>query len=89
MGLKKMAIAVGLAALSSSIHAQSSVQVYGIVDAGVEFLNHVPVTGGGTGNVTRLSSGNVQSSRFGFRGSEDLGGGTVRDVRAGEWLFAG
>jgi predicted porin len=77
MSVKKMVIAVGLAALSSSIHAQSNLQVqlYGIADAGLEFLNHVPVAGGGTDNVTLLSSGNVQASRFGLRGNEDLGGG--------------
>jgi predicted porin len=70
-------IAVGLAALSSSIHAQSNqqVQLYGIADAGLEYLTHVPVAGGGTDNMTQISSGNIQSSRFGLRGSEDLGGG--------------
>jgi predicted porin len=75
MGMRKVVIAAGLAALSSAGHAQTQVQVYGIADAGLEYLTNVPVTGGGTDNMMQVTSGIIQSSRFGFRGSEDLGGG--------------
>jgi predicted porin len=73
----RLGVAVGAALFSTSLYAQTTVQVYGIADAGVEFLNHARVgsTGTETGNLTRLSSGNAQSSRLGFRGREDLGGG--------------
>jgi predicted porin len=54
---------------SASALAQSSVTLYGIMDAGVEISNH------GKGSLTRVISGGQFASRFGFRGSEDLGGG--------------
>jgi predicted porin len=54
-------------------HAQqSTVQVYGLMDAGVEHVNHANANGDG---VTRVVSGGKNTSRWGFRGSEDLGGG--------------
>lgn len=59
-------LAAGLA------HAQTNVTVYGIADAGVEFLTKA---GGDDDSVVRLSSGNLSGSRIGFRGTEDLGGG--------------
>ena len=52
--------------------AQDSVQLYGLVDAGVEALNHSAPDGGGT---VRLVSGGKNTSRWGVRGSEDLGNG--------------
>jgi predicted porin len=61
------ALAVGGAA-----HAQSNVQVYGLIDAGVEHLNHANAN---QGSVTKVISGGKNTSRWGFRGTEDLGGG--------------
>lgn len=75
MQSKKILTALGLAALAVPVYAQSSVEVYGIADVGVEFLNHVPVAGGGSKNLVGIQSGNIQTSRLGFRGTEDLGGG--------------
>lgn len=51
--------------------AQTSVTIYGIVDAGLEVINHASTAG----SVSRISSGNLSGSRIGFRGTEDLGGG--------------
>ena len=48
--------------------AQSSVTLYGVVDASVESVD-------GIDRVTRITSGNLSSSRLGFRGIEDLGAG--------------
>jgi predicted porin len=60
---------VALAALvSASAFAQSSVTLYGVVDASIENVK-------GAKSVTRVSSDNLASSRLGFRGVEDLGGG--------------
>ncbi|WP_133650437.1 porin [Paraburkholderia flava] len=56
-------------------HAQSSVTLYGIVDVGIEAVNHVPTSSKGSGTVVREASGNLSGSRWGFRGVEDLGGG--------------
>lgn len=72
---KAIAIAAAAAALSASAaHAQSSVAVYGIFDAGVEYLSHANVAGQ---SLTRMPSlaGGMFPSRLGFRGTEDLGGG--------------
>ena len=55
---------------SAAAHAQSSVSVYGIVDAAI-----VRETGGASGAITKVTSGAASASRIGFRGSEDLGGG--------------
>lgn len=76
MRLAIMTLAVG-AAFSMSAHAQSNVQIYGIADAGVEYVNKVRTGGPGsdTDSVLRLQSGNASASRIGFRGVEDLGGG--------------
>ncbi|WP_323121376.1 porin [Burkholderia alba] len=58
--------------LTPAAHAQSSVTLYGIMDAGVEFTNHAAKDGG---NAVRMKSGNKNTSRWGLRGVEDLGGG--------------
>ncbi|MDR7006230.1 putative porin [Paraburkholderia strydomiana] len=50
--------------------AQSSVTLYGIVDDGVNWNSN-----SGGHNLYNLSSGVIQGSRWGLRGSEDLGGG--------------
>jgi len=65
-----------LPALPATAQAEGSITLYGVVDAGVEYLTHVPNTGtGGSNNVVRVSAGNLSTSRWGLRGSEDLGGG--------------
>ncbi|MBN3760476.1 porin [Burkholderia sp. Ac-20365] len=51
-------------------HAQSSVTLYGIIDEG---LNYISNSGGG--KVVSVTSGVIQGSRWGLRGSEDLGDG--------------
>ncbi|KQQ32497.1 porin [Duganella sp. Leaf126] len=51
--------------------AQSNVTIYGIIDTGVEYLSNA----GPGGSALRVSSGGMNNSRLGFRGSEDLGGG--------------
>ena len=53
-------------------HAQSSVQVYGLIDAGVDYTTNANAA---KGSATRVISGGKNTSRWGFRGSEDLGGG--------------
>jgi predicted porin len=74
--MKKSALALAvLAALSlnQSACAQSTnVQVYGLIDAGVEAVNHA---GPNDGGMVRVISGGKNTSRWGLRGSEDLGGG--------------
>ncbi len=52
--------------------AQTSVTLYGVADIGLEFLNQANANGN---TLTRMSAGNVSGSRWGLRGTEDLGGG--------------
>jgi predicted porin len=54
------------------VRAQSSVTLYGIVDTGVQYYNNA--AGGGSVVGMPTLTGEVPS-RFGLRGSEDLGGG--------------
>jgi predicted porin len=61
--------------LSASAYAQSSVTLYGIADAGLEFLTGAPNAQGKASHLLREESGGVKSSRIGFKGAEDLGGG--------------
>ena len=55
-------------------HAQSSVTLYGISDVGIEYANHVP-SGKTSSSAVRQQSGNLAGSRWGLKGTEDLGGG--------------
>ena len=50
--------------------AQSTVTLYGLVDAGYN-----RVSGLRNGTVNTIASGIMEGSRFGFKGNEDLGGG--------------
>ncbi len=70
--MKKLAIALSLLPAAAAVQAQSNVTLYGLVDAGVEVVNHANAAGD---SVTRLTSGAMNTSRWGLRGSEDLGGG--------------
>ena len=66
--MKKSLIALAVLAASGAAMAQSSVTLYGIADAAVTYVN-------GLDNWTGLNSGANKTSRLGFRGVEDLGGG--------------
>ena len=74
--MKKSLIALAVLAASGAAMAQSSVTLFGVVDAGVG-----RVSAGGT-SVTGVTNSGLASSRLGFRGEEDLGGG----LKAGFWL---
>jgi predicted porin len=65
--------AAALAVAGAPAAAQSNVTLYGVVDVAVETLNNV---GGAGDRLTRMPSlTGYLPSRFGLRGSEDLGGG--------------
>jgi predicted porin len=69
--MKKSLLALTvLSAFAGAASAQTSVTVYGIVDAGLVFER-----GGAAGSVSKLGSGVQSGTRLGFKGSEDLGGG--------------
>lgn len=74
-----------LAGLHAWSCAQSSVQLYGIVDVGVEHLTNVGASGEDVTRMTSLTG--TFPSRMGFRGSEDLGGG-LRAIFTAEQGFS-
>lgn len=78
--MKKSLIALAVMAAAGAASAQSSVTLFGIVD-----VNYNYVKGDGNGHVSRLTDSGYNSSRLGFRGTEDLGGG----MSASFWLEAG
>lgn len=71
--MKKTVLALAAIAASSAAFAQSSVTLYGVVDASVESVKGN--TAGKSTTFNRVSSGNLATSRLGFKGVEDLGGG--------------
>jgi predicted porin len=77
--MKKSLVALAALALVGAASAQSSVTLFGVVDATVAFGN------GSVSNKTQLTNSGYNSSRLGFRGTEDLGGG----LNASFWLEAG
>ncbi len=96
--MKKTLVALATLALVSAASAQSSVVMFGVVDTSIGgFSNRAEDLNGPTLlNPTYLNRGSVKtsrtelrnsaynSSRFGFRGTEDLGGG----LAASFWLEA-
>ena len=71
--MKKSLIAVAALATSSVVMAQSSVTLYGVVDAGIGKIK----SGGGAGKAQMVSGElmNTSDNKLGFRGARDLGGG--------------
>src|ERR1700752_272014 len=82
--MKKTLLASALGLVALGAHAQSSVTLYGIVDTGLGWQNSStslsavgsakPSAGGRS--VVKMINGIWAGSRFGLKGSEDLGGGT-------------
>ncbi|MGI4983502.1 MAG: porin [Janthinobacterium lividum] len=75
--LRVTPLVASLATLAAgSAHAQSSVTLYGVIDAGVAYVHNAQGTGGrNDSTLVRFSSGNTFGSRWGLKGTEDLGGG--------------
>lgn len=80
-------ISLGLLAFTGSASAQSSLTLFGVVDMGVSGYQNKSENALGVAvktSRTVLSSNGYNSSRLGFRGTEDLGGG----LAASFWLEA-
>src|SRR5690606_1129817 len=74
--MKKTLLAAALlAGFAGAAHAQSSVTLYGIVDVGVGGNKLHDSAAGGDDARYGLMSGVQSGSRWGLRGSEDLGNG--------------
>src|SRR5258705_5025134 len=79
--MKKALLAASLLTFGVAAHAQSSVTLYGRLDAGLEYMSGVPTGVGATGQATgsshrfRAESGDWGTSLWGMKGVEDIGGG--------------
>ncbi|MDB5889925.1 MAG: porin, Gram-negative type [Polaromonas sp.] len=63
-------------ACAGAAQAQSTVTLYGILDAGLRYSTGLNAANAGSStNATSVGSGINSTSRFGMRGTEDLGGG--------------
>jgi GBP family porin len=67
---KTLMVAALSGVFATAAHAQSSVTLYGLIDAGLTYTNNQA----GSHNF-KETSGSVNGSRWGLRGAEDLGGG--------------
>ncbi len=69
-------VSLALLASASVASAQSSVTIYGILDASVRYANGLDAANAGSAtSTTAINSGVNTTNRWGLRGSEDLGGG--------------
>jgi predicted porin len=77
--LTNLALAVFFVGISGGAWAQSSVTLYGTVDAGLIYSTNQQTTNADGsvhgGHAVQMSGGNLVPSRWGLMGSEDLGGG--------------
>ncbi|MFM0644965.1 porin [Paraburkholderia bryophila] len=70
VSLSGLAIAASAVCASPAVHAQSSVTLYGILDAGITYVNNA-----GGAHQFKFDDGVSYGNRIGFKGVEDLGGG--------------
>ena len=85
--MKKSLVALAVLAAAGAASAQSSVTLFGIVDAGISYTDaKTNLATGGSSKQSQygMTNSGYNSSRLGFRGTEDLGGG----LAAGFWLEA-
>lgn len=78
--MRKMFLLSAIGLACAGAQAQSSVTLFGVVDVNAQRFN----SGAGVGKATMVGNGGLSTSRLGFRGREDLGGG----LYAGFWLEA-
>lgn len=75
--MKKSLVALAALAVVGAASAQSTVTLYGVVDMAVSQLSDKSTLGGANVEITKngITSGILSRSRFGLKGTEDLGGG--------------
>lgn len=71
--LNKIFTCVAVCTAAASVHAQTSVTMYGLIDVPIEHLTNTAPSGAGLTRIPGITGS--LPSRLGFRGIEDLGGG--------------
>jgi predicted porin len=79
MKIRPALVVAALSSVASLAHAQGTVEMFGLVDIG-----YLYTSADGNGSVASINTDGNTSSRLGFRGTEDLGGG----LKAAFWLEA-
>ncbi len=73
--------------LAGTAHAQSTVTLYGVVEEELEYVNNSSALGQTSGGkpLLKMTTSSWRASRFGLKGSEDIGDGTsvIFDLQAG------
>jgi predicted porin len=73
--MKKTIVATAvLGSFTLTAHAQGSVTLYGLIDAGISYVSNARA-GTGHESLVKYDDGVASGSRWGLRGNEDLGGG--------------
>jgi predicted porin len=72
---KRMVFALVIGGAGAAAHAQSSVTLYGLIDAGITYVNHTAAANGQSHSLFKFDDGVDGGDRFGLKGVEDLGGG--------------
>jgi GBP family porin len=74
---KTLTVAALTGLCATAAHAQSSVTLYGLIDASLTYTSNQRVAAGSTTGHSnwQATDGSVNKSRWGLRGAEDLGGG--------------
>jgi len=68
-------ISLALFGAAGAANAQSSVTLYGVLDAGLTYVSRVDNGDGTGGHLFGMQNGNLSGNRWGMKGQEDLGGG--------------
>ncbi len=72
---KKIVALAALSAIAGAAQAQSSVTLYGIVDAAVRYTTNQGPASNSSESLTSVIGGGMSQSRWGINVNEDLGGG--------------
>jgi predicted porin len=85
---KSLICAAALTMIAGLAQAQSNVTIYGLIDANVTYNNNANAAKDGQ---FKLNSGGMNTSRLGFRGTEDLGNGlkAIMQLESGVILDTG
>lgn len=77
MKIRPALVVAALTSVTSVAHAQANVEIFGLLDIG-----YLHTSADGNGSASSINTDGNTSSRLGFRGTEDLGGG----LKAAFWL---